>query len=392
MSAQINRLGYAGCIAVLAVLLLLFGQPYLLCMLLLLLALGLMQVLGVRRDARRLHFVLHCGQGSRVGGQLELSLEADYRGRLWVAKYALLDLEISNTMMDIVRVQQVMVPLRSNGESVKLQVSANVCGAVAVRCRKVRVWDLLELSSAGAKPFEPGYTVIWPRRAEVILSQTLATVGASQSEGTMQNRRGNDQSEIFDFREYMPGDDVRSIHWKLSCKTDHLLLREASDPAHYEIILLADMGLARHSGKTTPEELNAAVSILIAMGRQLLAEGLRFCLAFPSRQGLVCRAVRTEEELRLELPSFLSEPLPAQAGMGLQLFRADHLEQNFTRLLIVSAGSYEQDLQSLQRMIGISVVSTAEQEQAAYTTLSPTCEMAVLPVQLPQEKRYRIIC
>ena len=53
--------------------------------------------------------------------------------------------------------------------------------------------------------------------------------GASQEEGMIQNRKGNDPSEIFDIREYVPGDDIRSIHWKLSSKTDTLILKEASN-------------------------------------------------------------------------------------------------------------------------------------------------------------------
>ena len=50
----------------------------------------------------------------------------------------------------------------------------------------------------------------------------------------------NDQSEMYDVREYIPGDDIRSVHWKLSSKVDQLLLRQASDPTHYHVVLLPD--------------------------------------------------------------------------------------------------------------------------------------------------------
>ena len=92
------------------------------------------------------------------------------------------------------------------------------------------------------------------------------------------------------------------------------------------------------------------------------------------------------------LPGWLGEPLPAQAGLGLQLFCAAHLEQRFTRLIIVSAGPYEQNLQLVQQYTGISVVCAAQQEQPVYTTLSPTCEMAVLPADLQSPEGFRVIC
>lgn len=44
-------------------------------------------------------------------------------------------------------------------------------------------------------------------------------------EGMMQNRKGNDPSEIFDIKDYTPGDDLRFVHWKLSGKADHLIMR-----------------------------------------------------------------------------------------------------------------------------------------------------------------------
>lgn len=103
----------------------------------------------------------------------------------------------------------------------------------------------------------------------------------------------------------------------------------------------------------------------------------------------VAFAVRYEE---LTADWVLGEPLPAQAGLGLQLFCAAHLEQRFTRLIIVSAGPYEQNLQLVQQYTGISVVCAAQQEQPVYTTLSPTCEMAVLPADLQSPEGFRVIC
>lgn len=113
---------------------------------------------------------------------------------------------------------------------------------------------------------------------------------------------------------------------------------------------------------------------------------------YPAGHGLVRHLIRSEEELLRRLPGWLGEPLPAQAGLGLQLFCAAHLEQCFTRLIIVSAGPYEQNLQLVQQYTGISVVCAAQQEQPVYTTLSPTCEMAVLPADLQSPEGFRVIC
>ena len=61
--------------------------------------------------------------------------------------------------------------------------------------------------------------IVYPRKVNLQVELSQMTIGAPKSEGMMQNRKGNDLSEIFDIREYVPGDDIRSIHWKLSSKT-----------------------------------------------------------------------------------------------------------------------------------------------------------------------------
>ena len=391
MSRRTTRLGYLGTVLVLAVLLVLFGQPYLFCMLQLLLALGITQAVCIRRDARRLHFTV-CGPGScRAGEDMLLTLRPCYTGRLLAAKYALVQMEVCNDMLSASRRYELMVPLYE-GAAAELRVPAAACGGVSVRCAGMQVWDMLSLSCAQAPLPETIYTMVWPRTAKVRLEPQLDTAGAAQWEGAAQNRRGSDISEVYDFREYVPGDDVRGIHWKISCKNEHLFLREASDPAHYEAALLADLGLARHEGQITPAELNGAAALMMALGQQILRRGQHFCLLYPAGHGLVRHLIRSEEELLRRLPGWLGEPLPAQAGLGLQLFCAAHLEQRFTRLIIVSAGPYEQDLQLVQQHTGISVVCAAQQEQPVYTTLSPTCEMAVLPADLQSPEGFRVIC
>ena len=86
----------------------------------------------------------------------------------------------------------------------------------------------------------------------------------------MQNRKGNDLSEIYDIREYVPGDDIRSIHWKLSSKTENLILREASDPSHYNVVLLPDFGQDFMKEEQSENVINAAVAVGASIGQRLI--------------------------------------------------------------------------------------------------------------------------
>ena len=96
------------------------------------------------------------------------------------------------------------------------------------------------------------YFGILPTRAEAValarttvlpelfpMEVTLLASPCYAEDGTVA-RRGEDRSEMFQLREYRAGDDIRQIHWKLSAKTDELILREASQPESRELLLFWD--------------------------------------------------------------------------------------------------------------------------------------------------------
>ena len=216
---------------------------------------------------------------------------------------------------------------------------------------------------------------------ELILSRE--TVGAAQAEDLMQNRRSSDPSEIFDIRDYVPGDDIRTVHWKLSAKTGSLIVRQASDPSHYDAALLPDLGL-RQQGETRPtaKELVRAVSVTVALGEGLLRQGTAFCMVIPTPQGLELHEVRSTRVFARFIPQWMGVRIPAESGLGLHFFQTEHLESYFTRLLVVSAGRYAQDPGGLDRRCGVTVISCdGALEGPVYSALSPEWESVALPAK-----------
>ena len=53
-------------------------------------------------------------------------------------------------------------------------------------------------------------------------------------------RLGDDPGETYDIRSYMPGDNIRQIHWKLTGKLDDVMIREKSYPVDDTVLLLAE--------------------------------------------------------------------------------------------------------------------------------------------------------
>ena len=67
---------------------------------------------------------------------------------------------------------------------------------------------------------------------------------------------GGGFSEEHELRDYRPGDHLRDMHWKLSVKTDRLIVREAQEPVREMTLLTLDLrGTGEHVDKTLEELL-----------------------------------------------------------------------------------------------------------------------------------------
>lgn len=387
-----RRAGFALSAFVLAALLFAFSAFDLLWMLLILLGAALALALLLRYDARRFSLSLSLASGGQVGQPLEVTLSATCRGPIFATAAIEVVLEMDHVMFGVTRRRTVQVPISRRAETFTFSLPAELCGETQLRCVRARLWDLLGVSCCRCAPCAPVRSILYPPATPLQLFLSRSAVNTAQAEGLVQNRRGSDLSETFDLRAYTPGDDIRAIHWKLSSKAGELILRQASEPFHYDVVLLPDLGLRREEEAVSASELNRAVSLTIALGEQLLRQGVSFCLALPAQSGLTLHEVRSLQALHALLPQWFGLELPRRSGAGLQYFLSEHLEQNFTRLLLVSAGPYVHDVSHLGQKISAAVLSADDAaDELTYLNLSPFCEVVSLPTRLG-EGTVRLVC
>lgn len=114
-----------------------------------------------------------------------------------------------------------------------LNLPTDTCGYLAPELLKGRIYDYLGLFSFRIKAPQLAPMAILPVSLvpdpmpdlEQFLNQQLKP------------KPGGGYSEIHDHRPYRPGDPVKGIHWKLSVKTDELIVREPMDSVQQQVVL-----------------------------------------------------------------------------------------------------------------------------------------------------------
>lgn len=147
------------------------------------------------------------------------------------------------------------------GLVIPLSVPTSHCGQLECSIRRLWVCDCLGLFALPLKPPAPVSVLVGPLpvKAEpvTIPEQRGAALPAPKGRAPT--------GEEYDLRDYHPGDNIRSIHWKLSAKRDQLIVRELLASRKPLPVLTFD-----HLGPL--DQLDGIIDRLAALSRELQKE------------------------------------------------------------------------------------------------------------------------
>lgn len=139
------------------------------------------------------------------------------------------------------------IPLYTKGyRRLELPIRFQRSGKMIISIKEIRIEGILGILATRQKGDGQGMFYVYPGRLEgsrdVIEYEGFKEEDkAGRQEGI---RQGNHFSEISGIREYIPGDSMRDIHWKLSAKKEKLMVKEhviLSDTSQTLLVELADV-------------------------------------------------------------------------------------------------------------------------------------------------------
>lgn len=145
-----------------------------------------------------------------------------------------------------------------------------------------------------------------------------AAAHIDDTEDYSNERPGYDLSEMFQIRDYVPGDSQRQIHWKLSHKYDKLIVKDPSLP----ITRSAAVFWERTEEKPMCERTDAEAEIVVSVCRNLLSQSVQFTVGWneESTGRCVFQQIRDMDDLIGLLPRlFTAKAATGASGASLLL-------------------------------------------------------------------------
>ena len=173
---------------------------------------------------------------------------------------------VENTLLGTIGQQVFSVPIHAGkGETLTLPIAAGYPGLVRVSVSRVYVKDLMGFFRLKKAVDQAAELSILPRAVnDIAYEKTALEQGMLESEES--SKRGNDFSDVQEVREYIPGDKLMSIHWKLSAKRDILMVKDRVSMSDHQLVIVPELFLDQ------PVNLAAILTMTYSVISELIQE------------------------------------------------------------------------------------------------------------------------
>ena len=162
-------------------------------------------------------------------------------------------------------------------------------GSYTAQIMRMSVFDPLKLIRLTKKVDVSTQLVILPRR---ILLQELGLISGGDAGGVPEARHGNDREDFSHVREYINGDIVQLIHWRLTAKMDELMIKQYDPTGDRRCVLLTDFGGSEAAALGTASAMirraDAMVETAIAVAMSVCRSNVKLIADTGAVSGLSC--------------------------------------------------------------------------------------------------------
>lgn len=243
-------------------------------------------------------------------------------------------LEVENRLNGAARQLEVMsCSLPKRVTRIPLQLGDPFCGRLTVRLRSVKIYDCFGLIPVSCRTELKRSVTVQPDTFEQQIRLMTHSGSPDDSEIYSEFRPGSDLTETFQIREYVEGDSMRQIHWKLSGKMDRLIVRDPSLPVVRSILIFWE----RTGDSGDVRRVDAQAEVVLTICKTLLDQSMQFTVGWndTEEQRCVLHSIHDLDDLVGLTPRLLMARGQAAGLAGAELLIQTLGEQEYSYVVYV---------------------------------------------------------
>lgn len=242
-------------------------------------------------------------------------------------------------------------------QEIELHLVPEYTGNVQLRIEKIAVWEFSRLVRLHKKVDVQHDIIVLPRELKINETLHVGSWNLFENESVLIAKPGSDQTELLNIREYLEGDRISRIHWKLSNKYDELMIKEYASPLYYYPLFLLD--LRRPNKEDAMDYMDAIYEAFISIALWHIEQEQPLEAAFYDvhQNWLTKRVLSTREELYEFLRECYDNSYQLETSESLRIFYALNESHRYSNVVYFTA-ELVNDLLILQKIAAYCVYFT----------------------------------
>ena len=261
-----------------------------------------------------------------------------------------LRLSYYNNFTDKIEKEYIIIPAESKStQKLTCNIKSKHCGNIIMNIDRIRIYDYIKLFSIRKKVKCTSKVCVLPEIHElnIALNSGDGEV-AIDSQKFSKHKSGDDPSEVFDIREYVAGDKLQRIHWKLSTKQQELMVKEFSLPLNSDGIILVEF----FGDKKSLNKLESIIETTVSISSFLLRNSYFHYLAWydPENEEFHKIRITTEEELFETLNLIMSTKPYSDRTYTMHYYNSLNGNEKYSSIFYVTSNLSNETIEELHQV------------------------------------------
>ena len=180
-------------------------------------------------------------------------------------------IEYYNIFNNQINTFELQFPIQAkNTQRVTFKLNSRFCGVIKLKTAYISIYDALRIFRMKVGKNIDSQITVMPEGYDITGTVSPVSRVDDESQIFSEHRPGDDPSEVFDLREYIPGDKINRIHWKLSSKSHDFIVKEYSLPVDVPSMIFIDLKCYEDSDYTLPV-YDTLIETAVSVSRLLIA-------------------------------------------------------------------------------------------------------------------------
>ena len=164
-------------------------------------------------------------------------------------------------------------------KEISFRAGSGHCGRLNVTVTEIAAFDPFGIFRAITKSDALARATVFPDTFSTEISITQNSAQLEDCDEYSPYKPGWDRTETFQIRDYIDGDSIKQIHWKLTSKYDKIIVRDPALPVLRSLLLVWDKSLPAASA-LSPAVSDAMGEAFVSVCKALVDQSISFHIAY----------------------------------------------------------------------------------------------------------------